>query len=174
MNTYEKLNHTTWKCKYHVVFIPKYRRKGLYGHIRRELGTIFHELARQRECKIEIGHIMQDHVHMLISIPPKYSVSQVIGYIKGKSAIHIARRFLNRGRNFTGCAFWARGYFVSTDGRDEEKVRLYIENQEKVDQEQDSQLTFNLPAETTALSGSFKPPALPEVTDYFLLLDFFA
>ncbi len=144
MNTYEKLNHTTWECKYHVVFIPKYRRKALFGQIRRDLVPIMHELARQRECKIEEGYVMPDHVHMMISIPPKHSVSQVVGYIKGKSAIHIARRFLRQGRNFTGCQFWARGYFVSTVGRDEEKVRLYIRNQEKVDQEQDRQLTLNL------------------------------
>ena len=144
MNTYEKLNHTTWECKYHVVFIPKYRRKGLFGAIRKELGSVFHALSRQRECRIEEGHIMPDHVHMLISIPPKYSVSQVVGYIKGKSAIHIARRFLRQGRNFTGCHFWARGYFVSTVGRDEEMIRLYIRNQEKVDQEHDKQLNLSL------------------------------
>lgn len=143
MNLYEKLNHTTWECKYHIVFIPKYRRKGLYGALRKELGDIFHTLARQRECRIEEGHIMPDHVHMLISIPPKYSISQVVGYIKGKSAIHIARRFMNRGRNFTGYHFWARGYFVSTVGRDEETIRLYIKNQEAVDQDKDRQM--NLP-----------------------------
>lgn len=144
MNTYEKLTHTTWECKYHVVFIPKYRRKSLFGHIRKELVPLFHALARQRESRIEEGHIMPDHVHMLISIPPKYSISQVIGYIKGKSAIHIARRFLKQGRNFTGQNFWARGYFVSTVGRDEETIRLYIQNQEKVDQERDRQMSLDL------------------------------
>ena len=144
MNTYEKLIHTTWECKYHVVFIPKYRRKMLFGAIRRELGVLFHDLARQRECRIEEGYIMPDHVHMLISIPPKYAVSQVVGYIKGKSAIQIARRFMKREGNFTGCHFWARGYFVSTVGRDEETIRLYIQNQEKVDKEQDRQLNLNL------------------------------
>lgn len=140
MNHYEKLNHTTWECKYHIVFIPKYRRKGLYGPIRKELGEIFHTLARQRDCRIEEGHIMPDHVHMLIIIPPKHSISQVVGYIKGKSAIHIARRFLNKGRNFTGCHFWARGYFVSTVGRDEEMIRAYIQNQESLDKQQDLQM----------------------------------
>ena len=94
MNTYEKLSHTTWECKYHVVFIPKYRRKALYGYLWKDLGKMFHELARQRESRIEEGHIMPDHVHMLISIPPKYAVSQVIGYIKGKSAIQIARNHM--------------------------------------------------------------------------------
>ena len=134
MNTYEKLSHTTWECKYHIVFIPKYRRKVLYGHLRKELGKMFHELARQRESVIEEGHLMCDHVHMLISIPPKYSVSQVIGYIKGKSAIHIARDHLGRGKNFTGMSFWARGYFVSTVGRGEKVIRDYIRNQDKEDQ----------------------------------------
>ena len=129
-----------------MVFIPKFRRKGLYGGIRKELGNIFHALARQRESRIEEGHIMPDHVHMLISIPPKYAVSQVIGYIKGKSAIHIARRFMKQGRNFSGYHFWARGYCVSTVGRDEETIRSYIKNQEKVDQEQDRQLSLSLPA----------------------------
>jgi putative transposase len=95
MNTYEKLNHTTWECKYYVVFIPKYRRKSLFGAIRKDLGTVFRDLSRQRECRIEEGHTMSDHVHMLISISPKYSVSQVVGYINGKSAIYIARRFMN-------------------------------------------------------------------------------
>lgn len=144
MNTYEKLSHTTWESKYHVVFIPKYRRKTLFGAIRKELGELFHDLARQRECKIEKGHIMPDHVHMLISIPPKYSVSQVVGYIKGKSAIQIARRFMKKERNFTGYHFWARGYFVSTVGRDEETIRLYIQNQEKVDATEDRQMSLEL------------------------------
>jgi putative transposase len=134
MNTYETLNHTKWGCKYHIVFIPKYRRKALYSdYLRTRLGVIFHELARQRESKILEGHLMPDHVHMLISIPPKYSVSQVVGYIKGKSAIHIARDFLGRGKNYTGMSFWARGYFVSTVGRSEKVIREYIQNQEKVE-----------------------------------------
>ncbi len=136
MNTYETLNHTKWEFKYHIVFIPKYRRKTLYSdHLRKYLGVIFHDLAKQRESKILEGHLMPDHVHMLISIPPKYSVSQVMGYIKGKSAICIARDYMGRGKNFTGMSFWARGYFVSTVGRDEEVVRKYIQNQEKVDRQ---------------------------------------
>lgn len=119
MNTYEKLNHTTWEWKYHVVFIPKYRRKAIFGHLKKDLGNSLHNLAQQRESKILEGHLMPDHVHMLISIPPKYSVSQVIGYIKGKSAIHIARQYLGKGKNYTDMVFWARGYFVSTVDRDE-------------------------------------------------------
>ena len=137
MQTYETLKHSTWECKYHVVFIPKYRKKTLYGQIRRELGAIFHELARRKECQIEEGHLMVDHVHMLISIPPKYSVAQVMGFIKGKSAIHIARVYAGRRRSFVGQHFWARGYWVSTVGRDEQKVRRYIQEQEKEDQRLD-------------------------------------
>jgi putative transposase len=127
------LNHSHWECKYHVVFIPKYRRKAIFGPIRKELGEVFRRLAEQRESVIEEGHLMSDHVHMMISIPPKYAVSQVIGYIKGKSAIHIARFYGARKRNFVGQSFWARGYFVSTVGRDEEVIRAYIRHQEHED-----------------------------------------
>ena len=128
------LSHTKWDCKYHVVFIPKMRRKTLYGELRKHLGGVFRELARQRESRIEEGHLMADHVHMMISIPPKYSVSQVVGYIKGKSAIHLARTYGEKRRNFVGQHFWARGYFVSTVGRDEEVIRQYIRHQEAEDQ----------------------------------------
>jgi putative transposase len=130
---YQSLSHTKWQCQYQVVFIPKCRRKTLYGQIRRELGPMFHDLAAQKESKIEEGHLMPDQVHMMISIPPKYAVSQVIGYIKGKSAIHMARVYGERKRNFTGQHFWARGYFVSTVGRNEEAIREYIRQQEKED-----------------------------------------
>jgi len=131
------LNHTEWECKYHVVFIPKYRRKVIYGQVREELRDVFRRLARQKECEIETGHLAPDHVHMLISIPPKYSVSQVVGFIKGKSAIHIARTYGERKRNFVGQHFWARGYFVSTVGRDEQRVRNYIQKHEAEDRQQD-------------------------------------
>ena len=131
---YRSLNHTRWECKYHVVFIPKYRKKRIYGGIRRYLGRVLRRLAEQRESQVEEGHLMPDHVHMMISIPPKYSVSQVIGYLKGKSAIHIAREFAGCKRNFVGQHFWARGYFVSTVGRDESAIRDYIRKQEKEDQ----------------------------------------
>lgn len=123
MDDYESLSHTKWECKYHVVFIPRYRRKTLYGELRRHLGEVFRKLAAQKECKIEEGHLMPDHVHMMNSIPPKYAVSQVVGYIKGKSAIHLARVYEERKRNFTGQHFWARGCFVSTVGRDEAVIR---------------------------------------------------
>ena len=139
---HESLNHTKWECQYHVVFIPKYCRKALYGELRRHLGQVFHELARQKECKVEEGHLMPDHVHMLLSIPPKDAVSQVLGYIKGKSAIHIARVYAGRKRNFVGQHFWARGYLVSTVGRDEATIRRYIQNQEQEDKRHDQQEMF--------------------------------
>ena len=118
----------------------------LYGELRNQIGEIFHALAEQRESRIEEGHMMLDHVHMMISIPPKYAVSQVIGYLKGKSAIHIARAFLGKRRNFVGQHFWARGYFVSTVGRDETVVREYIRRQEQEDRRLD-QLTLRYQAE---------------------------
>ena len=133
MNTLKSLSHTVWDCKYHVVWIPKYRKKSLYRDLRRYIGPVFRELASQRECKIEEGHLMSDHVHILISIPPKYSVAQVIGFIRGKSAISIARTYMGRKRNFVGQHFWARGYHVSTVGRDEHVIREYIKNQEEED-----------------------------------------
>jgi putative transposase len=134
MDQYQALNHSTWDCKYHVVFIPKCRRKTLYAGLRPHLGDVFRNLARQKESKIEEGHLMIDHVHMMISIPPKFAVSQLVGFIKGKSAIHLARVYGERKRNFVGQHFWARGYFVSTVGRDEAVIRDYIRNQEKEDQ----------------------------------------
>jgi putative transposase len=133
MKVYETLRHTTWECKYHVVFIPKCRRKVLFGQLRGELGIVFRALAEEKESEIMEGHLMPDHVHMMISVPPKYSVSQVVGYLKGKSAIHIARVYAGRRKNFVGQNFWARGYWVSTVGKDEASVRRYIQEQEKED-----------------------------------------
>lgn len=137
MRDYQSLAHTTWDCKYHVVFIPKRRKKVIFGTIRKHLGKVLRELAEQKNCQIVEGHLMPDHVHMCISIPPKYSVSYVVGYIKGKSAISIARKFMGKSRNFTGESFWARGYFVSTVGLDEEMVREYIRHQEQEDEHYD-------------------------------------
>ena len=116
---------------------PRSLRKALYGELRKHLGPVLRELARQRECVVEEGHLNLDHVHMLLSIPPKYAVAQVIGFIKGKSAIHIARSYLGRRQNFTGQHFWARGYYVSTVGRDEATIREYIQTQEAEDQRLD-------------------------------------
>jgi putative transposase len=137
MDEFDSLSHSKWECKYHVVFILKCRRRTLYDQLRQHLGEVFRKLAERKECRIEEGHLMPDHVHMMISIPPKHAVSQVIGYIKGKSAIHLARVYGERKRNFVGQHFWARGYFVSTVGRDEEMIREYIRNQEKEDQRLD-------------------------------------
>jgi putative transposase len=137
MDEYENVSHTKWECKYHVVFIPKCRRKVLYEQLRRDLGEVFRQLAQQKESRIEEGHLMSDHVHMMSAIPPKYAVSQAIGYIKGKSAIHVARVYGERKRNFVGQHFWARGYFMSTVGRDETVIRAYIRSQEQEDQRLD-------------------------------------
>jgi putative transposase len=134
MKAIGSLSHTKGECKYHVVFIPKDRRKAMYQELRQYLGKIFHDLARPKECRIEEGHLCTDHVHLLISIPPKYSVSQVMGFIKGKSAISIARNYGGKQQNFVGQPFWARGYYVSTVVRDKGTVRQYIQGQEQEDQ----------------------------------------
>jgi len=137
MKQVQSLRHTVWDCKYHVVWIPKGRKKTLYGQLRQYLGEVVRELGRQKESKVLEGHLMADHIHILISIPPKYSVSQVVGFIKGKSAIHIARVYLGRKQNFTGQRFWARGYYVSTIGADEATIREYIRKQEAEDRRLD-------------------------------------
>ena len=134
MNDVQCLSHTKWECKFHIVWIPKCRRKMLYGQLRKNLGDVLHDLARQKESRVLEGHLQPDHVHMLISIPPKYAVAQVVGYMKGKSAIHIARTYLGQRKNYGGMSFWARGYFVSTVGADETVVRTYIRDQEQEDQ----------------------------------------
>ncbi|GHV52683.1 IS200/IS605 family transposase [Spirochaetia bacterium] len=134
MKDYKSLSHSVWDCKYHIVWIPKFRKKKHYGEVATYLGEIFHELARQRESKIVEGHICPDHIHMLIEIPPKHAVAEVVGYIKGKSAIAIARTYLGKRQNFTGQNFRARGYFVSTVGLDEEVIEQYIREQEASNQ----------------------------------------
>jgi putative transposase len=131
-SSYESLAHSKWDCKYHIVFVPKNRKKILYGKIRKFLAPVLHELAEQRGSKIIKGNMVQDHVHMLISIPPKYSVAEVIGYIKGKSAIAVARQFSGRTKNFNGERFWARGYAVSTVGFEETQIKGYIQNQQRL------------------------------------------
>ena len=133
MKSRPSLCHTRWDCKYHIVWIPKYRRKVLFGKIRIYLGDVFHKLAKQRESRILEGHLCKVHVHMYIAIPPKYSVAQVVGFIKGKSAIHIAREVQDRARGYSGQNFWARGYYVSTVGRDEKVIQEYIRKQEQED-----------------------------------------
>ena len=135
MSNYESMSHSKWDCKYHVVFVPKGRKKELYGKIRKFLGPIFRELAQQRGSTIMEGHMVQDHVHMLIKIPPKYAVAEVVGYMKGKSAIAVARQFGGRKKNFNGERLWARGYAASTVGFEESQIRTYIKNQEQLDGE---------------------------------------
>lgn len=132
-SSYESLSHSKWDCKYHLVFVPKNRKKVLYGKIRKYLGSVFHELAGQRGSKIINGNMVQDHVHMLIKIPPKYSVAEVVGYIKGKSAISVARQFGNKQKNFNGERLWVRGYAVSTVGFEESQIQAYIKHQEQLD-----------------------------------------
>ena len=133
MDKYESLSHGIWECKHHVVFIPKCRRKTLYAALRPHLGRAFRQLAVHRESRVEEGHLMVDHVDMLLSIPPKCGLSQAVGYMKGKNAIHLARTYAERKRNFVGQHFGARGYFVSTVGRDEAAIRDEIRNQEQGD-----------------------------------------
>ena len=132
MHEWQSLSHVRWECKYHVVFIPKYRRKVLYGKLRRQIGAILRELCRQKGVEMLEGHLMADHVHMCLSIPPKYSVAHTIGFLKGKSAVRIHRDLL-RERRMTGLSFWATGYSVSTVSLDEHRVRQYIREQEKLE-----------------------------------------
>jgi putative transposase len=142
VNDRQSLSHAYWECKYHIVWIPKRRRNSLYGGLRTHLGIVLRELAEQKESKILEGHLHKDHVHVLISIPPKYSVAQVVGFIKGKSAIHIARVYMGQRKNYVGMHFWARGYYVSTVGADEKAVREYIRAQEAEDNRLDQLRIF--------------------------------
>ena len=141
MERYESLHHTKWECKYHLVWIPKSRKKTLYAQLRKDLGQILRGLAKQKESDVVEGTLKSDHVHMVIAIPPKYSVSQVVGYLKGKSAIWVART-TGRNRNFVGQNFWARGYCVSTIGLDEETIREYVRSQEEADRKLDQLRMF--------------------------------
>src|SRR5512136_3421608 len=141
MERYESLHHTKWEYKYHLVWIPKWRKRVLYGQLRKELGQILRRLATQKESEVIEGTLKTDHVHMVISIPPKYSVSQVVGYVKGKSAIWVART-TGKSRNFVGQNFWARGYCVSTVGLDEETIREYVRSQEEADKKLDQLRMF--------------------------------
>jgi putative transposase len=135
MHDWESLSHVRWDCKYHVVFVPKYRQKKLYGKFRRKVGEIFRHLCRQRGVELMEGHLKPDHVHMCLKIPPKYSVSHAIGFLKGKSAVRIHREILDN-KKVTGLHFWARGYCVSTVGLDEETIKKYIREQEDNEKKQ--------------------------------------
>ena len=132
MHDWESLAHVRWECKYHVVIIPKYRRKVLYGQFRAKVGAILRELCRQRGIELLEGHSMPDHIHMCLSIPPKFSVAHTLGFLKGKSAVRIHRELLHE-RRMTGLSFWSTGYCVSTVGLDEERVRQYIREQEQLE-----------------------------------------
>ena len=142
MHDWRSLSHVRWECKYHVVFIPKYRRKAFYGRTRRRIGEIIRDLCKQRGIELLEGHAMPDHIHLVLSIPPKYSVANTVGFLKGKSAVRIHRDLL-RKRRMTGLHFWAVGYCVSTIGYDEEKIRRYVREQEVSDKDTDQrQLDF--------------------------------
>ncbi|BBA33777.1 transposase IS200-family protein [Methylocaldum marinum] len=130
MREWQSQSHVKWYCKYHVAFVPKYRRRAIYGTLRRRVGGIFRELCRQVGIELVEGHAMPDHIHLCLSIPPKFSVAYTVGFLKGKSAVRIHREFLGQKRNFTGLHFWAKGYCVSTVGLDEQVIRAYIRHQE--------------------------------------------
>ena len=136
---YQTLSHVRWECKYHVVIVPKYRKKNLYGKVRQRAGQILRSLAKQKEVEILEGFVCVDHVHMVLSIPPKYSVAMILGFLKGKSAIRIHQEFSKHYKNYHGKHFWSRGYCVSTIGLDEEMIKEYVRNQETTDKLQDGQ-----------------------------------
>ncbi len=137
MREWQSLAHVKWECKYHVVIVPKYRRKVLFGGIRREIGQIIRQLCRQKGVVLVEGNATNDHIHMVLSVPPKFSISMVIGYLKGKSAIQVHRQYKGVKRGFTGKHFWSRGYCVSTVGLDEKMIREYVRHQNELDQQQD-------------------------------------
>ena len=148
MREWQSLSHVRWYCRYHVVFVPKYRKRAIFGNLRKEIGKILRDLCVEHEIELIEGHAMPDHVHLLLSIPPKFSIANTVGYVKGKSAIRIHRQFLSRERRFTGFHFWARGYCVSTVVLDEQKIRAYIRDQEEEEKRQE-QLPF----------GGLEPPS---------------
>ena len=148
MREWQSLSHVRWYCRYHVVFVPKYRKRAIFGSLRKAIGGILRQLCEQEGVELVEGHALSDHVHLCLSIPPKYSVANTVGFLKGKSAIRIHRDFLGRERNFTGYHFWARGYCVSTVGLDEQVIREYIRNQEE-DEKRHEQLAL----------GGLQPPS---------------
>ena len=144
MHEWQSLSHVRWECKYHVVIVPKYRRKQMFGRLRRQIGALLRELCRQKDLELLEGKAMPDHIHMLLSVPPKYSIAMTIGYLKGKSAIRINRELMGTKGTLFGRSFWSRGYCVSTVGLDEARIREYIRNQEKLDEQHDqTEFDFN-------------------------------
>ena len=144
MHEWQSLSHVRWECKYHVVIIPKFRRKVFYGNLRKQIGMILRELCRQKEVELVEGSAMPDHVHMLLKIPPKYSAAMTVGYLKGKSAVRIHRDLMRTKGTLVGRAFWSRGYCVSTVGLDQNVIRKYIRQQEELDKQMDEQTELNL------------------------------
>ena len=143
MREWQSQSHVRWYCRYHVVWVPKYRKRAIFGQTRSGIGRIIRELCQRHGVELVEGHALADHVHVLLAIPPKFSVANTVGFLKGKSAIRIHREYLGRRRNFTGYHFWARGYCVSTVGLDEQTIREYVKNQEKHDREEDGQQQFD-------------------------------
>jgi putative transposase len=143
MKDWRSLAHTKWECKYHIVIVPKYRMKILYGNVRKRVGQILRELCRYKGIEILEGHAMPDHIHMCLSVSPKYSIAMTIGYLKGKSSIRIHREVLRNSKGFANKNFWSRGYCVSTVGLNEEQIREYIKNQEVLDKGQQGQLNLD-------------------------------
>ena len=137
MHDWKSLSHVRWDCKYHIVIVPKYRKKKLYGKFKIRVGEIIRDLCRQKGVELLEGHLKPDHIHMCLSVPPKYSIAFVIGFLKGKSAVRIHRELL-KNRRVTGKHFWARGYCVSTVGLDEATIRRYIREQDAFDRQQES------------------------------------
>ena len=135
MHDWQSLSHVRWECKYHIVIIPKYRKRMLYGRVKKHVGEVIREVCRQRGIELVEGHLMPDHIHMCVSIPPKHSVAFAIGFIKGKSAVRIHRQILGK-KKVTGLHFWSRGYCVSTVGLNEETIRKYIREQEALEKRQ--------------------------------------
>jgi putative transposase len=143
MREWQSLSHVKWECKYHVVIVPKYRKRVLYGRVKREVGKIIRQLCRQKEVDLLEGHAMPDHIHLVLSVPPKLSIAMVLGYLKGKSAIHIHRQLEGVNRGFTGKHFWSRGHCVSAIGLDEETIRAYVRDQEHLEKQEELDFTKN-------------------------------
>ena len=137
MKDWQSQAHVKWDCKYRVVIVPKYRRNVFYGKMRRRIGEILRDLCRQKDVVLVEGNAMPDHIHMVLSIPPKYSVAMTIGYLKGKSAVRINRELMGTKGTLFGRSFWSRGYCVSTVGLDEDQIRRYVREQEELDQRQE-------------------------------------
>jgi putative transposase len=137
MREWQSLSHVRWYCRFHIVFVPKYRKRAIFGSLRKAIGGILRQLCEQAGVELVEGHALPDHIHLCLSIPPKYSVANTVGFLKGKSAIRIHREYMGRRRNFTSYHFWARGYCVSTVGLDEQTVRAYIRRQEEEEKRQE-------------------------------------